>query len=121
MKSDASELTEDSSDEETSPITPLGDDKIDKGDFVLVSYTSKAGKKYYAGVVEEIDEDLTVKFLRRKGQTFTFIFPMVDDRDVINRKNICGKLNVTEKPGTSRTSQLFAFKTNLKHYKASLG
>lgn len=78
-------------------------DKLEVEDYVLVKFLSGKNSKYYVGkIIECVDNELTIKYLR-KNQKGSFSWPPVDDISVITRLDIEKKL---PKPIIGRRGEL---------------
>lgn len=111
FESDSSDFLDKSSEEEVPWL--CDSDELNIKDFILVKFTSeKKTIAYYAGsIMEIIDEQITVQFLRRKPKSNQFVYPQVEDISTVVRSDVVMKL---PKPisggGTLRqTSSFFYF------------
>lgn len=93
-------------------------DTISPDDFVLVKFlVAKKMEIYYVGKVISLqDKDYEVKFLRRKGDSNSFLFPDVDDIAIIERKDVVALLPFSASQGTSRTSNVYRFNLNFSGF-----
>jgi hypothetical protein len=88
------ETTADQSKEKTSQLRPA---KVDRGDFVLVSFDVRKRKRNFVGHVLDVDGDqLNVDFLRR-GEAVggrTFVYPEHQDTAWVDEMQVIQKLPV---------------------------
>lgn len=89
---------------------------IETNDFVLVKFEKQKNNVcFFIGQILEIDEEsYQVKFLRRKGNSKSFHYPVIDDIAMIQASDIQAKLTRPEKAGTARTQSLFRFNYNFE-------
>lgn len=88
---------------------------INVHDFVLTKFSTKTSTMYYIGQVlaKELNQ-YEIKFLRRKNNSTTFAFPLVDDILNIERDDIVMVLPTPQNSGTARTASLYKFQFNFK-------
>ncbi|KAK5647416.1 hypothetical protein RI129_002308 [Pyrocoelia pectoralis] len=99
------------SSDELEEIEPSLEGEIETGDFVLVKFLAKTTSIHYVGRIEQINSPVsfTVKFMRRKGCSHTFIFPTVEDISDADISSIVARLHPPTQTGTARTSSIFTF------------
>lgn len=110
-------VPDDSSDDEESfqVINLLSpEDNVSVNEFVLVKFILErsADIYYVAKIISIKHEEYEVKFLRRKGNSNSFIFPVVEDVSVIERKDLAAILPCCSQKGTARTASVFKFNFN---------
>lgn len=94
--------------------------KLKENDFVLVCFpktkpgpsTSKGANVYYvAQIVDKSDMDIGVSYLRKKAD-YKFVFPVIEDRDVISVKDVHMVLPPPQNHGkTARQASQYYFPT----------
>lgn len=86
-----------------------------KGNYVLVKFETKKTRKYAAGEILDVlsDNEYTVKFLKKKFDSFHFIYPEIDDVADINKNDIEMKLPEPHlNDGTDRRKSFYSFDIN---------
>lgn len=87
---------------------------VKQDDFIIVKFATKSTVVYYVGQVLSVSgNNIEVKFMRRKNNSNTFVFPITEDISVIERDDILSVLPRARNPGTARTANLFTFNFNL--------
>lgn len=96
-----------------------GDEDIEKDvrpdDFAIVRFATKKIMVHYVGKIVSVHEEgYDIKFLRRKRQSFEFIFPNVDDTASVEKNDIVKKLPAPmSSGGTERAERIYIFSRNL--------
>lgn len=95
----------------------LSNSDFENGDFVLVKFPTKTTIIHYIGRVENNINDhlLSIKFMRRKGNGQTFVFPDVEDVTEIDSLDIVAKLHTPSQTGTARTASIYTFNYNFSN------
>ena len=116
-------LSEADSDDSIQSLDDFDDEELGKGDFVFVKLRKEKTLNksdafcYFIGqILEILGNELKVKFLRRRGITSNFHFPLVEDVSWVARENILHKLPSPSAKGTARTQSLFCFNYNFSSY-----
>lgn len=82
------------------------------GDFIVVKFPTKKDVKHYIGeVLNFLDDECNVKFMRRCLQ-HAFVFPQVDDISLIQEQDIVKVLN----PPTAVRRGIFKFDCDLSNF-----
>lgn len=110
------ELIESDDDPSVEAFPALVDENfsINVNDFVFTKFATKTTIVYYIGQVVETTPEFKIKFLRRKGNTYIFAFPNVDDFSIVEKEDILLVLPPPTGSGTARTASLLKFKFNFK-------
>jgi hypothetical protein len=106
------------------------------GDYVVVAFEGKKSYVHYIGLLLEqymqstdSDDDADngtatagidwrVKFLTRESpNSFTFVYPVVDETVVVNEGSFCEKLHPPPGTGTARNKSHLTFNADLTAYK----
>lgn len=112
--------TDDDLSEDEFPLSFEQDFQVGEGDFVIAKFATKSTVRYYVGhVLQKNGNDYEIKFLRRKNNSNTFTFPLVDDISSIERSDIVQKLPKPQTQGTARSSSLYKFKLNFRGWNIS--
>lgn len=88
-------------------------------DYVLVPFRSKKSVKHYVGRVLQIDkttDDRQVRFMRRNGLSFHFIYPDVIDDSFVQLTDIIKLPPPNFVGGTARAERKLAFPVNFLKY-----
>lgn len=97
--------SDDASSLEEFPLLESGS-SVNKDDFVIVKFMTKTSAVYYIDrVLGKSEGTFEVKFLRRRINSNTFIFPQTDDIAVIERDDMT-VLPRAQTTGTARTAEL---------------
>lgn len=92
--------------------------KIKAEDFILVRFRTKKKTVHYIGQVHSVPskDEYNVKFLRRKGQSGTFVFPKIEDNADVSVEDIVLKLPPPAYAGTERTNGQYIFPIDFNTY-----
>lgn len=86
------------------------------GNFALVKFLASKKEIFYVGQITSLqDEEYEIKFLRRKRNTNSFLFPTVEDISVVQKKDIAAVLPSSSSHGIARTSSVFKFNVNFSN------
>ncbi|CAH2002883.1 unnamed protein product, partial [Acanthoscelides obtectus] len=97
----------------------LGDVKaFQVGDFVLVKFYTTTSTMYYVGlVISKEDDEFLLKFLRRHGTTWKFVYPPVENISSVREQDIILKLPFPKNVGgTERVKSTLTFGLDLRCY-----
>jgi len=93
---------------------------LNPNDFVLIKFVTNKTKVIYIGQIQNRIDETTfeVKYLRReKPNSFTFIFPSVDDISDISFEDVAGKLpSPIQHGGTARVARHLVFPVDFSCY-----
>lgn len=80
-----------------------GSKEYELGNFVLVKFASKSKITHYVGrIVSKVDSSINefeITFLRRKEQSYCFVYPPLEDRCVVLDEDIVAKLPLSMSSG----------------------
>lgn len=92
---------------------PISSDEFEVGKFVLVQFTGKTAVIHYIGCIQKIHpSSLLIKFLRRKGNSHSFVYPDVEDMSDVDFADVVAKLDAPAQAGTARSSSIYTFNYN---------
>jgi len=97
---------------------------LEINDFVLVNLSTKKHKLAYIGCITDIldENEYKIKFLRRRGNSQKFCYPLLDDVSDILRDNILLKLaRPYSNAATSRTQATLKFNIEFSAYESKFG
>ncbi|CAH1976059.1 unnamed protein product [Acanthoscelides obtectus] len=87
------------------------------GDFVLVKFYTKTSTMYYVGlVISKEDDKYLLKFIRRHGTTWKFVYPPVENISSVREQDIILKLPFPNVGGTERVKSTLIFGLDLRCY-----
>lgn len=113
------EVSTSSSEEEIEEEEDFFQTGINVNDYVLVRFMSKKSIKHYVGLVLQIDkqsDECLVRFLRRKGTSFHFIYPDVNDESLVQIADVIKLPSPIFVGGTARAERKLSFSVNLNKY-----
>lgn len=92
---------------------------LQAGDFVLVKFLTNTSIVHYVGqVISKHDDEYEIKFLRRHGTTWKFVYPPMEDLSSVQEQDILLKLPFPKNVGgTERVKSTLTFGLDFRHYK----
>lgn len=96
-------------------ITPSS---LSVGVFCLIRFQKKSHVVYYVAKILKSYSPMEyqVSFLRKKTESYKFIFPVISDEASVHLEDIIQILTLRNKGTTKRTSSLMEFSQNLSRY-----
>lgn len=113
LSTERSDFEEDANNEE-----PVLSENINEQTFVLVKFEKKTTVLHYVGKVLKKygPMEYNVSFLRKKPDSWKFVFPNVKDEGTVCLSDVVAVLPLPKSSGTARTANIFCFDRNFIAY-----
>lgn len=93
--------------------------EVNPNDFVLIKFVTKKSEIFFIGQIEsKVNDELFVKFLRKKDNSWRFYFPEMPDLSTVDIGDVVLKLPQPDiSGGTLRTVTTMVFPIDLSMFK----